>query len=289
MRRVLILIVSALTGVAAIGGLAACSTVGDYLQSPFASSSPSSDWAAGQFERLSYTYGPDARTLSYVQAGDPAGQRVLFIHGSPGWAYDWHEQLERVPAHRHYVAVDRPGYEFSKPHKAEPSLAAQASALAPLLDTQDGRPVILVGFSLGGPVAVRLALDYPDKVAGLVMASANLDPALEDKKWYNEVASWALFKPFIRSYWRTSNSEILPHKKELEMMAPRLASIKLPVAILHSRQDTLVPIGNVAYVREKLVNARIIYEYIDDGYEHMLPIHRPDLTAAAIEAVAPPV
>lgn len=255
-----------------------------FIKPPFTDDSPKRDWAEGNFERQGVSL-QEGQSLSYVRAGEAGGQRVIFIHGSPGFAGDWVGQLANVPPGREYFAVDRLGYGFSEPREAEPDLKAQAAALAPLLDTEDGRPVVLVGFSLGGPVAVRAALDYPGRVGGLVLGSSNLDPALESPRWYNEVASWWIISPFLQTDWRNSNREILPHRAELEAMAPRLAEIDDAVAILHSEEDSLVPVANTDFMQREMVNAEFVSVEIVNGAGHMLPIRQPQLTAAAIDAV----
>ncbi len=272
--------------VALAGGLANCTAAGQFLKFPLTDDGPKGDWAKGKFERAEI---PLAQvkdgSLSYVRAGDPAGLRVIFIHGSPGYAGDWRTQLATVPPGRDYIAVDRPGYGFSRPRKARPKLKDQSAALAPLLETGDGRPVVLVGFSLGGPIAIRTAIDYPDRVAGLVLGSSNLDPDLEPREWYNEIASWWIVRPFIQTDWRNSNREILPHKAELEAMVPLLSDVAVPVAILHSAGDTLVPVGNTDFMRDRMTEADFVFVRIIEGASHMLPIRQPDLTAEALNAV----
>ncbi len=255
-----------------------------FLASPFANPRPVSDWA-DTYDLARASVPRDGGRLSYVRAGSRNGRRVLFVHGAPGYAGDFRDQLRRVPGDRDYVTVDRPGYGFSPPYRALPSLADQASALAPLLDTPDGRGVILVGFSLGGPVAVRTALDYPDRVAGLVLASSNLNPALEPWEWFNEVASWWIVAPFLQSDWRIANQELAPHKKELEALVPRLGGFTGPAAILHSRDDSLVPLANTDFMQSQMTGATFVWVRIVEGDSHMVPIHRPDLLAHAIDAV----
>ena len=63
------------------------------------------------------------------------------------------------------VAVDRLGYGESRPKKAVVSFEEQAAAIAPLLEERRGHWPVVVGHSLGGPIAARLAADNPGKVS----------------------------------------------------------------------------------------------------------------------------
>ncbi len=56
-----------------------------------------------------------ARPLSYLASGDPAGRRLVFVHGTPGDAADWAAYLHAAPAGQHRLAIDRPGFGQSGP------------------------------------------------------------------------------------------------------------------------------------------------------------------------------
>ena len=87
--------------------------------------------------------------LSYLAAGDPQGQTVIFVHGTPGDAEGWADYLMNVPKGYHYVAIDRPGFGSSGPDSAVVSLAEQSNAIADLITSLGGKAVALVGHSLG--------------------------------------------------------------------------------------------------------------------------------------------
>ncbi len=259
---------------------------GAYLKVPMTDDAFARDWAAGRFTRVSTPLEDNAETtLSYVQAGDAAGRRILFIHGSPGHAGIWEPQFADIPAGRDYVAVDRPGYGFSRPRLPRPALTDQAKALAPLITQGEARKVVLVGYSMGGPVALRTAIDYPDRVAGLVLASSNIDPDLEPYRWYNELATWWIFKPFIKRRWRNSNREILRQRQELEDMVPLLDTIAVPVAVIHTRDDRLVPVENVDFMQRRMTRANFVRITLIGEGGHRTPITRPELTRQALNQV----
>ena len=117
--------------------------------------------------------------LHFVVAGRalPAPARVLFVHGSPGTWDAWRGFLmdRELRAAARLIAVDRVGFGGSERGRAEPSLERQAVALAAVLESEPGPPAIVVGHSLGGPIAVRLAIDRPELVAGLLLSAPSID------------------------------------------------------------------------------------------------------------------
>lgn len=101
--------------------------------------------------------------IRWFEAGD--GPALLLLHGFGGAAWNWAEVAPRLPGRR-LLVPDLPGHGASSPLPA-PSLAGFADAVAAIVD----EPVGVVGHSLGGVVALRLAERRPDLVRGLVLAA----------------------------------------------------------------------------------------------------------------------
>lgn len=213
--------------------------------------------------------------VRYYLAGDPAGRRVVMVHGTPGSAAAWRRYLDDPMPGLETVALDRPGWGGSNPGAAEPSLIAQAAALEPLLVTRTGadgetlKP-ILVGHSLGGPIIARAAIDYPDRVGAIVIIAGSMDPDLERVLFVQHVGEF-LFVPALLPAWlRTTNRELLPLEQELETLRERLGEITCPVLIIHGTEDSLVSFENVAYMQKMFTAARVeVLTFEGDG--HMLP------------------
>ena len=225
--------------------------------------------------------------VSYLRAGHPGGPRLVLVHGTPGSAQSWADYVMEVPPGWEVVALDRPGFGRSEPASAVVSLAAQAEAVAALLPP-DRRPVVLLGHSMGGPVIARVAAQHPDRVAGLVLLAASLDPALEEIHPLQHVAAWAPFRGLLPRVLRNSNEELLALKTELELLAPLLPSITAKVVIVHGTRDDLVPVANVAYMQARLGGARCVRTVLLEGYNHFLPWNAATVVRDAVRMALEP-
>ena len=145
--------------------------------------------------------------------------------------------------------------------------------------------MILVGHSLGGPIALRMAVDFPDRVAGIVLLAPSLDPELDAVRWYNRLADYLLVKFILPDMLNRSNAEILALPKELRMLADMMDTIRIPVVAVHGLTDELVDPGNTDFARKKMPHA-IYRETLLPNFGHLIPQLRPAEVVLALEAAA---
>ncbi|MFU8828433.1 MAG: alpha/beta fold hydrolase [Phycisphaerales bacterium] len=220
--------------------------------------------------RLQRVRGPHG-WMRLLSAGDADGQHALLIHGTPGNASGWSRILASAPVGMHLAAIDRPGFGDSEPKHAVPSLREQASALLPVLE-RSRAPVILVGHSLGAPIACTAAVMWPELIAGLLLVSGAMDPGLERLRWYNRACRAA--GPLVGRSLRNSNHEIWDLRSELEALRPLLPEIRCTVSLLHGTQDRLAPIANVDYTIPLLTGSESIRRVDLPGVGHFVPWQR---------------
>lgn len=121
---------------------------------------------------------PVAHELYYAESNDADANRpaVVLVHGAGYDHHCWPMELRRMNGWR-VLAVDLPGHgrSLSRPRQ---SVAAYAHDLADFFSSLGLYRVVLVGHSLGAAVALQLALEQPDLLAGLglLSASAHLTP-----------------------------------------------------------------------------------------------------------------
>lgn len=226
----------------------------------------------------------EGRPVHAMEVGDPALPLVVFVHGTPGdWSafmgYLADPELQRVA---HMVSVDRLGFGASAAGGIEPSLGKQAGALAPLLERdRSGRGAILVGHSLGGPVIGRMAMDFPSRVAGLVIVAGSCDPALEKRTWYQRAGMSPLIRWMVPDELDKANVEMIPLKGELEAMAPRWAEITVPVTVIQGGKDNLVPPANADFLGRVLTHAPVTMVRPPEA-NHFLVWEKPELIRGAL-------
>jgi pimeloyl-ACP methyl ester carboxylesterase len=111
----------------------------------------------------------DGARIHYIDEG--SGPVLLLVHGLTGNMQNFtHSLLGPLKRDFRVVIIDRPGSGYStRPADASATLTAQARIISRFCDELGlGRPVV-VGHSLGGAIALALALNHPEKVGGLAL------------------------------------------------------------------------------------------------------------------------
>lgn len=102
-------------------------------------------------------------TTTYGTTGTP----VVFLHGLFGQGRNWTQIAKQLAQEHQVVLVDLPNHGASA-WTQEFSYAQMAAAVAELLEGL-GEPAVLVGHSMGGKVAMMVALLYPERLKKLVV------------------------------------------------------------------------------------------------------------------------
>ena len=103
---------------------------------------------------------------------------ALFVHGLEGSSRNWTDLIDVLRSRLACEAMDLPGFGDSPPRPdGRYSIAALAQTVIALIGTH-GKPVHLVGNSLGGAVCVKVAATRPDLIRTLTLIS----PALPDSR-----------------------------------------------------------------------------------------------------------
>jgi carboxylesterase len=190
--------------------------------------------------------------------GGPTG--VLLLHGFTGNPSSLRPLGEALAARGHSVSCPRyPGHGTRWEELADASWQDwEAEALSGLEDVA-GRCEVMVacGLSVGGAMALRLAARHPEALRGVVA----INPYV--RNW--RIAFAPLVRPFHASvkgvgddikkpgrtevpYDRIPVAGIVQLNRFLRIVRSELSSMRLPLLVLHSPQDHVVPRGNAEYV-----------------------------------------
>ncbi|MGB8193397.1 MAG: alpha/beta hydrolase, partial [Chitinophagaceae bacterium] len=215
----------------------------------------------------------DSRNIHYASSGNEDKPMLVFVHGTPGsWnAFIQYMQDKQLLERFRILSVDRPGFGYSDFGKVV-NLSGQSHILNNWIKKiGTGRPVYLVGHSLGGPLIMKMAADEPKLYKGLVVISGSIDPDEEKpEKW-----RLALYKTplnyFLPGAFRPSNKELWFLKNDLRELKSDYARITTPVYFIHGDNDTWVPPGNVAFGKKMLNHSSQVGELMLPKGTHFIP------------------
>jgi pimeloyl-ACP methyl ester carboxylesterase len=242
------------------------------------------------FQRLE-TYHPkeielEYGTMTYVDQG--SGDAILSIHGISGGYDQAFDSVAGKASEYRIIAPSRFGYLGSDTPKA-PTPKEQAKAFAELLDALEIDQAYLLATSAGGTVAIRFALDYPERTKVLILYSTAA-PLAEKPKSYQEYQGPPAFLCNNFGMWL-----LRPFFKPIMGMEPDTIYDMLPITERHDGMVTDAAVTNPDMAKNfdeypiEIIQAPIlIFQAKDDAiskYEAIeKSIHRfPNCTFIAFE------
>jgi pimeloyl-ACP methyl ester carboxylesterase len=221
--------------------------------------------------------------------------KLVFIHGSGGTGRVWRYQTENFPGS---VAVTLPGH----PEGARcASIEEATSWLRSELQSETGsEPLVLVGHSLGGAIALQYALEHPDEVAGIILVGSGarlrvhpatlkaLEQAIDHPESFAEIFAESFRKVapgFAEELGELTNTRgPAPFLDDLRAcdrfdVVERLGEIDVPALAIVGTEDVMTPPKYSTFLEERMPNAsaRII-----DGGTHFVFAEYPDEVNQAI-------
>jgi pimeloyl-ACP methyl ester carboxylesterase len=203
-------------------------------------------------------------TLPGVVPSLDAGQLLVMLHGAGGAATLWRSQLEHFEGEHSAVALDFPGHGRSSGVDGLPTVADYTDVLVAFVQRVGLRPFVTIGRSLGGAVALTLALEHPELVRGLVVVATGArfeiaDSVLESTR---EVVSGRRGQQFTtEAFSPTTGPEIMrrawveqvktdPRVLHTDLLAcrsfdvrRRLREIQVPTLVVAGADDRVMPVA----------------------------------------------
>ncbi|PAY06982.1 MULTISPECIES: alpha/beta fold hydrolase [Bradyrhizobium] len=138
--------------------------------------------------------------LHVVELGprDAAGPPIVMLHGASSNLRAMQPLGERIAGTRRVILVDRPGHGWSTRERVADSMPEiQGRMIVEALNKIGVSSAIVVAHSWAGALALRMALDHPERVAGLVLLAPVAYPWRGGAGRYNDVISTPLIGPLL--------------------------------------------------------------------------------------------
>jgi pimeloyl-ACP methyl ester carboxylesterase len=190
-------------------------------------------------------------TLNVLDIGprDAAGPPIVLVHGASSNLETMRRPLgDRLALRHRVILIDRPGHGWSSGSAKESSTpVVQGRMIEEALKKLDTGPVVLVVHSWAGALGARMALDYPTRVAGLVMLAPVTHPWTGGVGWYNELVTKPVIGPLLAYTVTLPLGYFLAERGAREVFLPQI----MPNDFV---DDTSTPL--LLRPREFLANAR---------------------------------
>ena len=215
----------------------------------------------------------------YWVGGD--GPPLVLVHGLGGAAWNFTDLAPLLAARHRVLVLDLPGHGGTEPLPQLESLSDLAVHVAAVASHEDMAPAAVVGYSMGGPVSLRLAVARPEAVSSLVLvapagivsttrraeiwlaAVSALRPARKVARYRDLLARRPNLRLPVFGYWGAEDPRLLspesvvgflaaqPEHTDVERAArallrddprPDLGGVTCPTAVIWGARDRLIPL-----------------------------------------------
>jgi pimeloyl-ACP methyl ester carboxylesterase len=225
-------------------------------------------------------------------------QNLVFVHGAGGSHQIWLHQVNSLRQVNAY-ALDLPGHGRSGT-EGRGAIREYGDFIVAFLEALGIEKSVMGGHSMGGAIALDLALRYPARVTGLVLvctgARLRVTPLILDGIREDFQGTVSLMGQF--AYGPDAPPEAVRLGQEQLASTPpdvlyhdfaacdafdvlnRLAEISCPTLVISATADRLTPLKYGIYLQEHIAGARLA---VIEGAGHMVMLERPTRVTQAIQ------
>jgi 3-oxoadipate enol-lactonase len=248
--------------------------------------------------------------INYCSYGNPQNEAVLFIHGYPLDQSMWEVQALFLADEYFVITYDIRGSGGTESGNETYSLPLFAADVKELLQTLKITKAVLCGFSMGGYIALKACINYPELFSGLILhdtqCNADTDAVKEQRMQSidfirkNGVQPYA--GPFIKKMItkNSMNNSVLTDYLDqainrnspeqlsaiLRMLAEReetctaLDRITIPVLIIRGAEDQIIDASKIDLMQDAIGNSKSVIIY---NAGHLSNMEQPHQFNAAVK------
>jgi pimeloyl-ACP methyl ester carboxylesterase len=256
------------------------------------------------------TIGP-AGPIHWIAAGE--GAPLVLLHGLGGDVSFWASEIAALSADFRTIAIDLRGSGSTPPTPGGHTMTDLADDIAAVLDDLHLDRAHIAGFSMGGCVAQAFAIQYPDRVDRLILAStfAVMNPqarlfldavaatyarTASAKEMFDLICPWLFSIPFLADEQNAAYLRYDDNTIDFDEMASwnslyaaqqqfdsrsTLNTITAPTAVIAGRHDSLVSLSDAEYLRDHLSDAHLT---IIENAGHLTNLEQPAVFLDTIQS-----
>ncbi len=261
--------------------------------------------------RLVAAGGQDINVLTMGAGGDAGGRTpIVLLHGFGGDLNVWYFNQARLAEDRAVHAIELPAHGGSGLDVGDGSLDSLAASMVAAVDAIGAGPCHLAGHSLGGAVALAIALEEPARVRSLTLiAPVGLGTEI-DMGFINGLLAAQgpgdtkavltrlftdsftirrrmvddmlkhLVKPGVRAALRTIADAVFAGGHQAAGYRDRLGALAMPAQLVWGAEDSILPPAHA----EGLADSVAVH--VLEGAGHMLQLERPEAVNDLIHVLA---
>ncbi len=252
-----------------------------------------------------YYYYAGATTLPDVVPDLSRGRTVILVHGAGSNGHSWHHQLSHLGRAHSPIAIDLPAHGRSSGVEGRTTVHEYSDFVIGFMDALGIRSAVIAGRSMGGAVAMDMAIRYPARVEAIVpvvtAARFNIPAARVEalravamgrapQAFVTDGYSPATVKDrfeIVREGWM-EQIQTDPRVRYIDIVAcadcdlrEQIAQIRQPTLILAGADDPVTTPADAEFIHGRIRGSRL---RVIPGAGHFLPNEQAAETGSAIEA-----
>jgi 3-oxoadipate enol-lactonase len=244
------------------------------------------------------------------RGADPAAPPLVLVHGLADDHRAWRLTLPPLAMRHRVVLYDLRGLGSSSVGNADGTLDQLSGDLVSLLDALQIERAHLCGFSLGGTIVMRAAIDHPDRVARLLPVATSSRVGRSAAEWYAARAEMVrAHAPELRSTLEQDTRDVYSNAPDQfaegwlirsqstadprgygnacaamaalgsQALDPELPRIAAQTLVVCADGDRLCPPRAAEIIRDGIPGSRLV---MIEGSGHPIPVEKPDQLADVI-------